>query len=145
MSIIRWNPGRMMRPLDFESLFENFFDTARYPTKRDETWMPRVDVQERDDRFEVNVELPGMKKENIDIGIQENRLTIKGEKDTEEENKDKKYYIRERVCGRFERSFTLPDNVDKDKIEANFTDGVLKMEIPKIEIPEEQEVKIKVK
>lgn len=145
MSLIRWNPGRMLRPLDFESLFENFFDNARYPAGRDDAWTPRVDVRETEDSFEVNVELPGMKKEDIDIGLQEDRLTIKGQKDTQEETNNKKYYIRERVCGKFERSFTLPENVDKDKIEAKFTDGVLKLELPKTEVPQQEEVKIKVK
>jgi len=145
MSLIRWNPGRMLRPFDFDSLFDSFLENTRYPVRSEDKWMPRVDVQESENSFEVTAELPGMDKKDIDIGLQDNRLTIKGEKDTEKEENNNKYYIRERVRGRFERSFTLPENVDKDRIEAKFNDGVLTLEIPKTEVPEQEEVKIKVK
>lgn len=145
MSLIRWNPRSMMRPLDFDSIFDNFFDLSPYPTKKDTNWMPRVDVREMEDKFEITAELPGMKKKDIDISLQDERLTLKGEKDSEKEESSNNYYIRERSCGRFERSFTLPENVDKDKIEANFEDGVLHVNIPKTEAPEQEEVKIKVK
>jgi HSP20 family protein len=145
MNLIRWNPGTGLNPIDFDRIFDNFLESTRFPSRKDSSWMPRVDVNESEDKFEVTAELPGMKKKDIDIGLQENRLTIKGQKETMEEKDNNKYYIRERVSGKFERSFTLPENVDKEKIEAKFNDGVLTLEIPKTELPEEKEVKIKVK
>jgi len=118
-------------------VFDNFF----YPTNRDEVefsirnWNPVVDVYDNDDNFVIKAELPGIDKEDIEIDVKDRVLTLKGERSSENEVKEDNYYRRERSFGKFERAFTLPADVDPDKIKADFKDGVLKIDIPK---PEEQ-------
>ncbi len=94
-------------------------------------WRPVVDTYEKDNAIVVNAELPGVKKEDVSIDVKNNVLTISGErKDEENVNRDD-YYRSERFYGRFQRSFTLPDNVDADKVDATYKDGVLEVKIPK--------------
>lgn len=148
MSIIRWNPGRQLSSMDreFDSLLDNFFGAERWPANgRSYTFTPRVNVNEKEDKFEVTAELPGMSKDEISIELHEGLLTLKGEKNLEKEETNGNYHIRERSHGKFERIFTLPDYVEADKIEAEYKDGVLKVDIPKTEAPKPKEVKIKVK
>jgi len=93
--------------------------------------MPAVDVFEKEDRFVVKAELPGMKEDDIDVSVVGDTLSIKGEKKTETETKDEDYYRCERSYGSFYRSIPIPSNVDADKIEASFEDGVLEVALPK--------------
>ncbi len=93
--------------------------------------MPAVDVFEKEDKFVVKAELPGMKEDNIDVSVVGDTLSIKGEKKTETEVKNEDYYRCERSYGTFYRSIPLPSNVDVDKIEASFDDGVLEVNLPK--------------
>jgi HSP20 family protein len=91
---------------------------------------PAVDVAEKDKEYEITVELPGLDEKNIEVKLVDDTLTIKGEK-KEEEEKQKDYYLSERSYGSFMRSFQLPENVDKSKIEAGFAKGVLTLKLPK--------------
>jgi HSP20 family protein len=97
----------------------------------EKSWMPAVDVFEKEDRFIVKAELPGMKEEDIDISVVGDTLSIKGEKKTETEVKEEDYYRCERSYGSFYRSIPIPSNVDANKIEASFDDGVLELVLPK--------------
>jgi HSP20 family protein len=93
---------------------------------------PRVDISEDEKNIFINAEIPGVKKEEIKISLQDNILTISGEKKSEtEEKKDKNYYRSERVFGSFTRSFTLPEEINPDKVEAKFEEGILKIVIEK--------------
>jgi HSP20 family protein len=118
-------------------MFDDFF----YPINRDEVelsmgnWNPVVDIYDNDDNIVIKAELPGIDKEGIEIDVKGRVLTLKGERSSENEVKDDNYYRRERTFGKFERAFTLPADVDPDKIKADYKDGVLKIDIPK---PEEQ-------
>ncbi len=148
MSLVRWNPVRDLLGLQEEMnmLFDNFFGLAR----RGEDismirWTPRVDIVEENGGYELHADLPGLKKEDIKIEIQDNVLTIRGERKLEEEKKDKNFRLTERYYGQFIRSFTLPENVNKDKIEAEFKDGVLTLQIPKLEKAKPKEIEVKVK
>ncbi|MBW7973838.1 Hsp20/alpha crystallin family protein [Bradyrhizobium sp. BR 10289] len=94
---------------------------------------PAVDVAESDTAYDITAELPGFDEKNIDIKVTNGGLTIKGEKREETEEKKKDYYVSERRYGTFERSFTLPEGVNADKIEATFKNGVLKIVLPKTE------------
>jgi HSP20 family protein len=105
-------------------------------------WAPAIDVFEKDDRFVVKAELPGMKEEDINISIVGDTLTVKGERKTESEVKEDDYYCCERSYGSFSRSLAVPSNVDTKKIEANYEDGVLEISLPKI--PEAEPKKISV-
>jgi HSP20 family protein len=148
MAITRCNPGRGLVGLEDEMrvLFGDFFGPDR---AGDESkfvqWAPRVDIAENDGHYEITADLPGLKKDDIKIEIHDSVLTLRGEKKLETEKKEKNDRVAERVYGRFERAFTLPENVNRDGIEAEFKDGVLTLTIPKTEEPKPTLVEVKVK
>jgi HSP20 family protein len=95
------------------------------------TLMPSVDAIEKDDMFEVTADLPGVDEKNVEVKLAGGILTIKGEREERKEEKKKDYYICERQFGAFERSFQVPENVESDKIDACFKNGVLTVSLPK--------------
>jgi HSP20 family protein len=101
-------------------------------------WNPVVDIYDNEDNIVIKAELPGIDKENINVDVKDGVLILKGERSSDNEVKKDKYYRRERMFGKFERAFNLPADVDPDKIKADYTDGVLKIDIPK---PEERKPK----
>jgi HSP20 family protein len=103
-----------------------------------ENWNPVVDIYDNDDSVVIKADLPGLSKDDITIDLENQTLTVKGERSLENEVKEENYYRRERAFGKFHRAFTVPAEVNPDQIKANFKDGVLKIEIPK---PEEQQPK----
>lgn len=105
---------------------------------------PAIEVYEEKDDVVIKAEVPGMKKEDLDINISGSLLTIKGEKKQEEEVKKKGYYYSERSYGSFLRTVDLPKEVQVDKARAAFKDGVLEVRLPKTEEAKRKEVKIKV-
>ena len=142
MELVRWNPHRGMLNLNdrFGSLFGNFL----YPSLRhgnweaDRDWNPVVDIYEAEGSYVITAEIPGVDKKDIAIDVEDRVLTLRGERSAGSEADEDSYYRRERWHGKFERSFSLPADVDADKIDASFKDGVLKLEIPK---PEERKPK----
>jgi len=106
---------------------------------------PAVDIAEKDNAYDLTAELPGMDEKNVEVKLVNGSLTIKGEKKEEKEEKKKDYYLSERTFGSFERSFTLPEGVDTDKIEASFKKGVLTIKLPKKPEAIKPEKKIDVK
>jgi len=121
--------------------FPRFFDlpsTTPYAA-------PAIDVAETDAAFTVTAELPGMDEKDVDVSVSGDLLTLKGEKRQEKEEKNKNYYLSERSYGAFQRSFTLPTGIDRDKIAADFTKGVLKITLPKTSEAQKQQKKIEVK
>jgi HSP20 family protein len=120
---------------NFGSFFDDFFYPLRGTAKEDETWnwQPAVDIYENDDAIVVKAELPGVDKKDISVDLNGDTLTLKGERTSEKEAKEDQYYRKERVYGSFERHFKLPENVNPEKINADFKDGVLKVEIAKPE------------
>jgi len=101
-------------------------------------WNPAVDLYEKDDYFMIKAELPGVDKNDINIDLKDRLLTLSGERTHDKEVNEQNYYRRERSYGKFQRTFTLPADVDSDQIKAEFKDGVLQIEIPK---PEEKKAK----
>ncbi len=154
MTMERWKPRRELsvwRPLqDVEEMqrrFEEIFGAPLLSTWRrlpeiERQWLPSVDVFEKDGKIMVKAELPGMKKEDIDVSVVGDTLTIKGEKKTESEVKEEDYYRSERTYGSFFRSLPLPADVDADKIEASYDNGVLEVSLPKV--PKAQPKKVPV-
>jgi len=122
----------------------HFFDDIFRPVVWDEgrlaawSWNPTVDIYENDGTIVINAELPGIDKKDIVIDVKDGVLTLKGERSSDNEVKKEKYYRRERTFGRFERAFRLPEDVDPEKISADYKDGILKISIPK---PEERKPK----
>ena len=124
---------------------ERIFDSIFSSDVQDlSAWSPRVDVVEFEDKFEFTSELPGMSKKDIKLEIQHNSITISGEKHIEHDKTDKNYYVGERGYGNFRRSFQLPSHVDAKQINAEFKDGVLKINIPKLEEAKPKQIEIKI-
>ena len=94
-------------------------------------WAPPVEMFEKEDKFVIKVELPGMKAEDVDVSVVGDTLTVKGERKSEGEVKEEDYYACERLYGRCSRTIALPATADAEKIEANFEDGVLEITLPK--------------
>src|SRR5574340_316343 len=118
---------------EMDSLFDNFFrgfDLEPFENRLG-TFSPRIDVTENDKEMKISAELPGMDEKDIDVSLQNDMLTIKGEKKEEKEDKGKDYYRMERSYGSFSRSIPLPIEVETDKVEAKFKKGVLSITLPK--------------
>ena len=144
MVMERWRPGRGLIPWrpfreleELERRFEDIFGRPFLPAAwrrlpiEERGWAPPIEVFEKEDKFVVKAELPGMKEEDIDVSVVGDTLTIKGERKAETEVKEEDYYCCERSYGSFLRSIALPSNVDAKKIEASFEDGVLEVSLPK--------------
>ncbi|MFT5727892.1 MAG: HSP20 family protein [Desulforhopalus sp.] len=111
----------------------------------DISWSPRLDVSETENSLEIVADLPGMEKKDISVTLAENLLIIKGEKKEEKESKDKRYLTIERRCGSFYRAVRLPLEVESDKIEATFKDGVLTLSLPKSKESKQKVAQIEIK
>jgi len=107
-------------------------------------WSPTVDISETGDEVIVKAEVPGMTKEDISVFLQDNVLTLRGEKKQEKEEKEKTFHRVERSYGSFVRSFTLPTLVQADKVKAAYKDGVLQITLPKAEEVKPKEISISV-
>lgn len=132
---------------DMGQLFDDFFnlqkqDDASYIETS--TWSPLVDIKEEKDRFLVIADVPGVKKEDIDISLENHVLTLKGERHFEKTEQHQSYTRRERTQGQFYRRFSLPQTADDAKITARYTHGVLEIRIPKREAATEKKIEISV-
>ena len=142
MNLVRWNPWREMPNLP--NRFNRFLDDPFFRIGRMEEdanlglWNPAVDLYEKDDHFVIKAELPGVDKNDIKVDLKDRVLTLSGERAYDNEVKEENYYRKERSYGKFQRVFTLPADVDSDKITAEFKAGVLRVEVPK---PEEKKAK----
>ncbi|MFN0158596.1 MAG: Hsp20/alpha crystallin family protein [Bacteroidota bacterium] len=156
MSLIRWNPTRELSafPADMLTMqreINRMFDGVFRGGIQDEgslfstTWSPAVDIAEHDTEYVVKVELPGINKDDVKITMQNNILTIRGEKKQEKETKESNLYRVERAYGSFRRSFTLPATVKGDKIEASYNDGILSITLPKADEAKPKQIEVKVK
>jgi HSP20 family protein len=107
-------------------------------------WSPLVDITEDDKEYLVKAEIPEMKKEDIKINVHDDVLTLSGERKYEKEEKGKKYHRVERAYGSFLRSFTLPEDADGTKINAEYKDGMLKVHLPKSEQAKKKAIEVKI-
>src|SRR5579859_6690386 len=131
MSIIRYNPNDFV-PSTFSSLVDRFFNESLARTGGS-VFTPKVDVIENDNAYEVQVAVPGLNKEDFKIEINDNYLTVSGERKFTNEKKDKSFHSIETNYGSFSRSFTLPENADGAKVTAKYNNGILELVIPKDE------------
>ena len=106
---------------------------------------PRTDMSESDSEYELSVELPGMSEKDVEVTIKDNMITLKGEKKSERETKEKDYHIAERSYGSVRRTFSMPSDVDPDKVKAGFTKGVLTVHLPKTKEARAKPQKVDVK
>jgi HSP20 family protein len=142
MQLIKWNPSRDVFNLrnHFTSMFDDFFYPSRRAACEDgmRNWNPAVDIYEEQDAIVIQAEMPGVGKDGISVDVNGRVLSFKGERSTDNEVNEEKYFRRERVYGQYERAFTLPAEVDPEKVKAEYNDGVLKILVPK---PETQKPK----
>jgi HSP20 family protein len=107
-------------------------------------WAPLVDISEDEKEYLIKAELSEVKKEDVKVSVQDGVLTISGERKSEKEEKSKKFHRVEWAYGSFERSFTLPEDADADKVAGDFKDGVLKVHVPKSEKAKSKKIDVKV-
>jgi HSP20 family protein len=136
MAIVRWEPLRELASIQNEMnrLFGTVFDApaaSNGSTLR--RWMPAMDLVETEDHFVLRADLPGLAEEDVTIEVEDNVLTVSGERKAERETTKEGYHRVERAFGSFSRSLTLPEGVDAEAVNANFDRGVLEIRIPKPE------------
>jgi len=154
MALIRWNPTQDFLPMpsdmlgmqrEINRMFDSFFRGSLADADELTAWSPSVDVAERENECVVKVELPGVQRDDVKITLQDNMLTIRGEKKQEKESKDASYHRVERTYGSFQRTFTLPTAVKADKVDANYKDGILTITLPKAEEAKARQIEVRVK
>ena len=140
MTLVRFNPfGDMHHQLD--RLVGSFTGEDE---KANHSWAPAVDIFERGDETVVRAELPDVRKEDLDLKVENNVLTLRGEKRRDETVEEGSYHRSERHYGSFRRSFNLPSTVDNSRIQARYDNGVLEIVIPKAEEAKPKQIEVKV-
>src|SRR5688572_28655909 len=147
MALIRWEPAREVNSLQSEvnRLFNTFFGDV--PAANGDTfrrWIPAMDLVETDDHFVLRADLPGLAEDDVSIELEDNVLTVSGERKSAREEGKEGYHRVERAYGTFSRALTLPDGVDADAIDASFDRGVLEVRVPKPEQRKPRRVAISV-
>jgi HSP20 family protein len=137
MAIVRWEPLRELSSLQTEMnrLFNQAFDQPQGNGGAVRRWTPAMDLLETEDHFVLRADLPGMAEEDVTVELEDNVLTVSGERKSEHQDRSEGYYRVERAFGAFSRSLTLPKGIDPEAVSAAFERGVLEVRIPK---PEER-------
>jgi HSP20 family protein len=135
MSLVKYNSTlNDFVPTSFSNLIDRFFNDAVARTGGSQfSFVPRVDIMEDEKAFEIHVAVPGMNKDDFKIDLNDNYLTVSGERKFTREKKENNYYSMETQYGTFSRTFTLPDMVDAQKISAKYVNGILEITVPKDE------------
>jgi HSP20 family protein len=143
MAIVRLNPARDLGHMERElrRMLRSFESSSEEPASM-ALWAPPVDIFETDNEVVVRAELPGMDQKDIDIRIDNNVLTIKGERKMDQRVKEENYHRIESMYGTFVRSFTLPTNVDPDNVKAEYRIGILTITLPKKEQSKPRQIKL---
>jgi HSP20 family protein len=145
MAVVRWDPFRDLNML--QDRMNRLFDDASRTWRSDEpaattSWSPAVDIFETEGEIVVKAELPGMDRKDIALNLENNVLTLKGERRFQKETKDENYHRIERSYGTFSRAFAIPATVDEEKIRADYKDGVLNILLPKKEQAKPKQIRI---
>jgi HSP20 family protein len=138
MALIRWEPARELR--DMNRLFSTFFEPSTGAVMR--RWTPAMDLVETEDNYVLRADLPGVSEGDVKIELDDNVLTISGERKSAHKEAKEGYYRVERAYGSFSRTLTLPEGVDADAISASFDRGVLEVRVPKPEQRKPRKVEI---
>ena len=143
MTLVKWNPNRSLIS-EFDSIFDSMFNTDFPLYKEKNSYSLSVDINETEKEVVLTADMPGLDKKGVSIDVHDGILTIKGERLKNDEESFNGYQLHERQFGSFNRSFRLPENVNEDKIGAKFTNGELKITLPKIKNikPQGRQIKI---
>ncbi|TFG96404.1 MAG: Hsp20/alpha crystallin family protein [Calditrichales bacterium] len=144
MTLVKWNPARSLFNLG-EDFFTDVMNSNNLASNFREGCYPAVDILEDDSKYHVQMELPGLEKEDVKISFKDDVLIISGEKKAEKDESNKNYHHFERRYGKFERAFRVNSEIITDKIDATFKNGVLIIDLPKAEIAKPKEIEVKVK
>jgi HSP20 family protein len=146
MAITKWDPFRDLMLLRdrMNRLFEDLVSSPRFEDSEliQSTWSPAVDIYETENELVLTAELPGVEEKDVEIKIEDNTLSLKGERKFERETKEENYHRIERAYGSFFRSFSLPNYIDQEKISADYENGLLRVHMPKKAEMKPRKVKI---
>ncbi len=150
MALVPWRKkGEVWDPFrDFERMrrhMNNIFDMSLSGYPQEEAWGPAIDLYEKDKKFVIKAEIPGIKKEDLELSVEDGMLTIKGEKKNETKKEEEGSLRKELYYGSFQRQVNLGQEVDENKAKASYKNGVLKVELPKKEEKEKRQRKIDIK
>jgi HSP20 family protein len=146
MKLVRWNPFRELE--DMSERLNRLTARSTWPAGEESLvtadWSPLVDIQETDKEYLIKAELPEVKKEDVKVSVKDGVLTLEGERHQEKEEKNKKFHRIERSYGKFVRAFTMPENVDEKKLQAEFKDGMLSVHLAKSDVVKPKAIEVKV-
>ena len=147
MELVRWEPFEGLNKIQFR--INDLFDETLGRSRAQQTftagvWNPPVDILESKDAYLIRAELPGMKKEDFNVEVNDGNLTLSGERKLEEPATGVEYHRVERVAGKFSRSFYLPQTVKQDGIKATYRDGILEVHVPKAEEAKPRQIAVSV-
>ena len=139
MNLIRYNPNSLGLLDNVSTWFDDFFTAPTF----DDNALPAVDIRETESEYGMEVELPGLTEKDVEVKLDNNLLTISSGKEEKKEEKKNGYILRERRAARFSRSFVLPETVDREKIGAEFKNGVLQLTFPKVPAAKPKTIEVK--
>lgn len=143
MTLVRWDPFRDLNSMgQFGRFFDRWPDWNQQSPTTTSAWAPNVDIFENENELVVKAEVPGIDPKDVELNVENNVLTISGERKLEFEDKKENYHRVERAYGAFSRSFSLPRLIDEGKITADYKDGVLTVHVPKHEKAKPRQIKI---
>ncbi|MCX6825818.1 MAG: Hsp20/alpha crystallin family protein [candidate division Zixibacteria bacterium] len=147
MTLVQCNPNRLMMDLnkDVDSVIDSFLNFPSIHSSNRWAFVPRVNIAEDTDNLRIVAEVPGMEKDDVKVSIEDDLLTISGERKSVSESKDASHIRTELRTGSFSRSFTLPGHVDLTKVTADYKNGLLSITLPKTEKSKPREIKVDVK
>lgn len=134
MTLVRYNKNRDHFPTTVNGLLDKFFNDVPFDNTQMDKFSPSVDVLESEKAYELHFAVPGFNKDSFSIDVEENVLTVSGERKFEEKKEEKQFTSIQTQYGEFRRTFTLPDTVDRTKINAEYKDGILMITLPKDEV-----------
>ncbi len=144
--LVKWEPTLGLTRVNdvFDRMLEDFFSPdTRFFGEPVTSLMPLMNIEETKDVYRISIEVPGMEKDDIDIEVKDNVLTISGEKKEEVKSEDSTFYRRERRFGKFSRSISLPNDINVDGIDAEYKNGVLTLTLPKTEEAKPKKITVK--
>jgi HSP20 family protein len=144
MSVTRWDPFQDLQAFreEMNRTFSRWFGREDQEERPAPRWAPALDVVESSDAYHIDVEVPGLRPEDIDVTVDQGMLTVQGERRSEQETRDRQYHRIERRYGVFRRSITLPSHVDADRVDATYDNGVLRLTVPKIEAAQPKRITV---
>jgi HSP20 family protein len=146
MVVTRWDPFRELATLQnrVNSLFQDYNRTGQDELTATTSFVPPVDIYEDEHKVTLKLEIPGVNQEDVDVRLENNTLTVRGERKFEKEEKEENFHRIERRFGSFSRSFTLPNTLDTDSVHANYENGVLKIELAKRAEAKPKQIKVNI-